>query len=65
MGAELAISLLLGLLDRATQIGALLDKARKENRDITSAELDDLVAKDDAAKAALDKAIADAKAAGH
>lgn len=64
MGAELAISLLLGLLDRATQIGTLIETARKENRDITTAELDTLVAKDNEARDALTKAIADAKAAG-
>ncbi len=61
MGAELAVSLLLGLLDRATQIGALIKTAQSEGRDITSAELDTLVAADDAARKALNDAIAAAK----
>lgn len=60
--AALAIQLLLGLLDRATQIGALISKAQAEKRDITPAELDQLVAADDAAKKALQDAIDKAKA---
>ncbi len=64
MGAEVAITLLLGLLDRATQIGLLIDTARKEGRDVSEAELDKLVAKDNEAAAALAKAIADARASG-
>lgn len=55
--AALAIQLLLGLLDRATQIGALISKAQSEKRDITQAELDVLVAQDDAARKALQDAI--------
>lgn len=62
--AALAVQLLLSLLDRATQIGALISKAQAEKRDITAAELDTLVAQDDAAKKALDEAIAKARSAG-
>ncbi len=64
MGAELVITLLLGLLDRATQITTLIQTARTEGRDITPAELDALVEKDNVARKALDDAIAKAKAEG-
>jgi len=60
--AALALQLLLGLLDRATAIGALLSRAQAQGRDITHAELDVLSAEDDAAKAALDAAIKAARA---
>jgi hypothetical protein len=63
MGAEVLISLLLGLLDRASQIGTLISTARGEGRDITSAELDALVAQDKAARDELVAAIEKAKAA--
>ncbi len=59
-----AVTLLLGLLDRAAALGALIAQARSENRDITAAELDSLRLADDTARDALVKAIADAKAAG-
>jgi len=62
-GVELAIQLLLGLVDRAAAISALLTTAKAENRDVTQAELDALVAADDVAKAALDAAIKAARAA--
>lgn len=59
------------LLDRATAalasigaIGSLIQKARDEGRDVTDAELNDLRAKDDAAKAQLDALIAAKKAGG-
>lgn len=61
MGAAAAIELLLGLLDRATAIGALISKAQAEKRDITEAELDGLAAHDDAARALLAAAIAKAR----
>ena len=57
MNATLLITLLLGLLDRATQIGALIQKARGEGRDVTPAELDALVSADDVARQALVDAI--------
>lgn len=55
------INLLLGLLDRAGAISSLLKTAQTEGRDITEAELDQIVAGDDAARAALDAAIKAAK----
>lgn len=57
MNATVLITLLLSLLDRATQIGALIQKARGENRDVTIAELDALVAEDHVARRALVDAI--------
>lgn len=51
------MQVLLPLLDRAGAIGALISKAQGEGRDVTDAELDALFSDDDAAKAALDKAI--------
>jgi len=55
--AELAITLLLGLLDRAQAIGNLINQARAEKRDITDAELDKLASDDDQARARLKAAI--------
>jgi hypothetical protein len=59
--AAILVDLLLGLLDRANAIGALISKAKAEGRDVTDAELDALVAQDDAARAALVAAIAKAR----
>lgn len=53
-----AVTLLLGLLDRAGQIGVLIQKAQAEKRDITDAELDQLVEIDNQARKALQDAIA-------
>ena len=55
------IALLLQYSDKITQIGTLLTTAHAEGRDVSSAELDTLFADDDAARAALDAAIAAAK----
>lgn len=57
-GAELALTLLFGLLDRAAEISALLVKAKAEGRDISQAELDTLSQADDVARAELVIAIA-------
>lgn len=57
MNAGILLSLLFGLLDRATAIGELLRLAKSENRDVTDTELDTLVSDDDAARAALREAI--------
>ena len=56
-------SLLLGLLDRATQISGLLQTAQAEGRDVTAAELDALFALDHVAKLELQNAIDAARAA--
>lgn len=55
------LGLLLQYSDKIAQIGTLLSTAQAENRDVTDAELDALFAQDDAARAALDAAIAKAK----
>lgn len=60
--AELAIQLLLGLLDRASAIGNLINQARSEKRDITDVELDRLASEDDQSRAKLQAAIANARA---
>ena len=63
MNAALAlITLLLQYSDKIAQIGTLLSTAQSEGRDVTPAELDVLFAGDDAARTALDAAIAAAKA---
>lgn len=49
-GAIAAVNILFSLLDRATQISALIKNAQSQNRDITAAELDALVAQDNAAR---------------
>ena len=61
MNAALVIQLVLSLIDRAAAISALLTKAKSENRDVSDDELNALFANDDAAKAALDAAIAAAR----
>lgn len=64
MGVEAAITLVLGLLDRAQAIGAMISRAQAEKRDITPAELDAVVAQDDTARATLQAAIDKARAGG-
>jgi len=64
MAPELAITLLLGLLDRAASWGAIIAKAQAEGRPLTDAEVDTFVDADDASKAALEAAIAKAKSEG-
>ena len=64
MGIDALITLILGLLDRASAIGALITTARAEGRDVSVAELDALVAADQVARQNLVDAIAAAKAAG-
>ena len=61
MNVETALSLLIQLLSQADAIGRLIQAARSEGRDLTDAELDALVAGDDAARAALVDAINNAK----
>ena len=61
MNTTIVIQLLLGLIDRASAIGALISKSQAEGRDISDAELNALAIEDDAARDALVKAIAAAK----
>lgn len=63
MNLEIAIQLVLALLNRAAQIGALIMKARAEGRDISDAEMDGLRAADDTAKLKLQQHIDAARAA--
>ena len=62
--ALLATNALISLLDRAAVVGAVLQKAAAEGRDVTDAEIDASVGRDDAAKAALAAEIAKARAVG-
>lgn len=58
---ELAITLLLGLLDRAQAIGSLINQARAERRDVSAEELIALASQDDISRAKLQKVIDDAR----
>ena len=61
MPVEIAINLLLALLDHASAISQLIQSAKAEGRTtLTVDEWKIITDKDDAAKAALTKAIADA-----
>jgi RNA:NAD 2'-phosphotransferase (TPT1/KptA family) len=57
MNVDLLLTLLITALSRAGEITALIDRARKEGRDVTDAELDALVADDNQARADLQAAI--------
>jgi len=63
MGAELAVTLLLALLDRAEAIGALIRTGRDEGWSEArwKSELDALAADDDVAKKTLEDAIKKAR----
>jgi hypothetical protein len=58
------VALLLGLLDRAAALKALIDTTRAEGRDPTVAEIDALFAADESARATLQAQIDAARAAG-
>ena len=62
--ADLAVSLLLALINNAGQISQLITNAKAQNRDLTMAELQAIVDADQAARASLVDAIAAAQAAG-
>jgi hypothetical protein len=57
MNIDLALTLLITLLNRSAEISALIAQARGEGRDLTADELAGLQAADDAARAALVAAI--------
>ena len=61
MEADVAIQLLLGLINRAASWGAVITKAQSEGRELTEEEVDTFAAADDAAKAALEAAIRKAR----
>lgn len=62
MNAAAIVTLLLGLLDRASAVGAMLGVIQAENRNPTAAEWDQVLAADTAARLLLVDAIAKAKA---
>jgi hypothetical protein len=62
--ADLAVALLLALINNAGAISQLITTARSQNRDITLAELQGIIDSDAVARANLVLAIAAAKAAG-
>ena len=61
MNASVAVTLLLGLIDRAATVGALISKAQAEGRDVSVTELDQLFLNDDVARDNLDAEIAKAR----
>jgi 2,4-dienoyl-CoA reductase-like NADH-dependent reductase (Old Yellow Enzyme family) len=65
MSVDLALSLLIALLNNATAISALISKAKAENRDLTEAEIQGLFDDYATARAKAEAAIAAARAAGH
>lgn len=64
MPALAAIDLILALLTRASAISALVAQAQAEKRDLTEAEMNQIIAEDDKARAGLVAAIEKAKAEG-
>ncbi len=61
---DLAVSLLLALINNAQGISQLISNAKNQNRDLTLAELQGIVDGDAVARANFVLAIAAAKAAG-
>lgn len=57
MKVDLAITLLLTLAQNAGKISGLISQAQSEGRDITKEEWDSIISENDAARAALVKAI--------
>jgi hypothetical protein len=64
MDAITALALLNQLAQTLASLSALIQRAQTEGREITTAELDALAGGDDLARAALEAAIARAKAEG-
>ena len=63
-GVNLAIQLVLALINQAGTVSAMIQKAQSEGRDLTPEELNTLASSDDAARAQLVAAINAAKAGG-
>jgi hypothetical protein len=61
---DLALSLVIALINNAAAISNLIQTAKAEGRDITPAELQALFDADALARAKLEIAISEAKAAG-
>lgn len=65
MGVDVAISLVLALIDRSAQISALIQKAQAAGRtDLTTEEWKAIADADDQARSELDAAIVKAKSEG-
>jgi hypothetical protein len=62
--ATIAIDLMIALLNNSAAISALIKSAQAGNRDLTVAELQNVIDSDSVARANLVLAIAAAKAAG-
>lgn len=62
--AAAGIGLLLQIVEQAARVSVLIRQAQAEGRDVTAAELAQLVVENDAARAALVDAIARARAEG-
>lgn len=62
--AAAGIGLLLQLIEQAARVSTVVRQAQAEGRDVTSAELSQLVAANDGARASLADAIAKAKSEG-
>lgn len=62
--AAAGIGLLLQLIEQAARVSAVIRQAQAENRELTSAELAQLAAENDVARAALVAAIDRARAEG-
>jgi hypothetical protein len=57
MNSAALVTLLLGVIDRAAQISSIIQLAKAQNRDVTQAELDMLLAQDLVARQRLVDAI--------
>ncbi len=62
--ALILLQLMIALTEQAQRLQLLLQTAARENRDVTDDELNNVASGDDAARAALQSAIARAKAEG-
>lgn len=58
------IGLLLQLIEQAARVSTVIRQAQTEGRDVSSAELAQIVVENDGARTALVDAIAEARAAG-
>ena len=62
--AAVGIGLLLQLIEQAARVSAVIRQAQAENRDVTAAELAEIIVANETARGALVDAIAKAKAEG-
>jgi len=57
MNVDLLLTLMITALNRASEIGALISRARSEGRDVSEVEIGALFAQDDEARKELQRAI--------